>query len=459
MRSLGISISRDSLAAVVWDQALHSAKPVHFCSVQCEEPFGGPADIALLADRIRDGSGGAPLPPAVLSLPPSWTYVRQVELPVTDLPRAKKAHVADLEGNLPIEDEEILSDVLPLPPGQGGRFLAFAARRSAVEKTVAAFTEAGFRLDRVITDPVSLLLAQAPAKTRFSGLVLSRLNDLTVLRMEGGFLLWARQFPAEMIDAAGEPSAEVRELLATAEDGEPTANILVFGDVPAFLSGRPSVVSYVPPAGLDGASPVAYGAALAPFHAKETGGFSLRTSVETELERKREMRRIRILAAAVAVALFSAAGSVAVAQWAERTKVRLVQEQIRKEYSEIVPGARVVREETAQAQVREKLQSLARQLKELGADFPPATAMLQKASRALPAGEDIAVREASFDAGRLRLAGDAASAALVENYRSALVETFGPEAAVTIQESEGSARGGSVKYTILVEKQENGRAS
>lgn len=457
MKSVGISISRDSLSAVVWEQSLLSSRAEHCVSVRCEEPFGGPADIAQLASEIRNGTRGAALPPAVLSLPPSWTFVRRIELPVPDLPRAKKMHVAELEGNLPIDDEEILSDILPSPPGDGGKFLAIAARRSAVEKTVSAFSEAGFRLDRVITDHVALLLAVSSGQPPFSGLVLSRLNDLIVLRVDGGSLLWVRQFPAEMIDARGEPSPEVREALAPGGGEDASLPIRVFGEVPAFLSGHPSVSAHIPPAGLEEASPAAHGAALAPFFAKETGGFSLRTSVETELERTRARNQVRIAAAAVAVALLSAAGSVTVAQWSERKKVDQVRARIRAEFTEAVPGTRVVVQETAQ--IRERIHSLTRQQKELGTDFPPATEMLSKASRALPADGTISVREASFDAGRLRLAGDASSASLVETYRSSLREAFGEDTAVTVQESEGSARGGTVKYTILIEKGGNGRAS
>jgi type II secretion system protein L len=457
LKSVGISISRESLSAVVWEQNLLSSRAEHWCSVRCEEPFGGAADIARLASEIRNGTGGAALPPAVLSLPPSRTFVRRIELPVQDLPRAKKMHVAELEGNLPIEDEEILSDILPSPPGEGGKFLAIAARRSAVEKTVSGFSEAGFRLDRVITDHVALLLAVASEKAPFSGLVLSRLNDLIALRVEGGSLVWARQFPAEMIDARGEPSPEVREALAPGGGVDPSLPIRVFGEVPAFLSMLPTVSAHIPPAGLEEASPAAHGAALAPFFANRTGGFSLRTSVETELERTRGRNRVRIAAAAAAVALLSAAGSVSVAQWAERRKVDQVRARIRAEFTEAVPGTKVIVQETAQ--LRERIRSLNRQQKELGGDFPPATTMLARASGALPADGTISVREASFDAGRLRLAGDASSARLVESLRSSLVEAFGPGAAVTVQEAEGSAQGGTVKFTILIEDGGKGLAS
>jgi hypothetical protein len=85
--------------------------------------------------------------------------------------------------------------------------------------------------------------------------------------------------------------------------------------------------------------------------------------------------------------------------------------------------------------------------------------MLEKVSRSLPANQNVSVRELSYDSGRLRLQGDAGSAQLVETFRTSLVAAFGPEATVTVQEAEGSARGGSVRYSILIEKGGNGRAS
>ena len=85
--------------------------------------------------------------------------------------------------------------------------------------------------------------------------------------------------------------------------------------------------------------------------------------------------------------------------------------------------------------------------------------MLGLVSRALPEGGSISVREVSFDSGRLQIAGDAGSAQQVETFRTALVNAFGPTTNVNVQESEGSAQGGNLRYTILIEKEATGRAS
>jgi hypothetical protein len=82
-----------------------------------------------------------------------------------------------------------------------------------------------------------------------------------------------------------------------------------------------------------------------------------------------------------------------------------------------------------------------------------------KVSEALPAKENIVVREVSFDAGRLRLIGEAGGAPLVETYRAALSAALGPGVGVTVQESQGSAKAGTVRYTIQIEKKDAGRAS
>lgn len=458
MKSLGISIARNTLSAVLWEQSLFSSRMEGSCTVTCGEPYGGTEDIARLAEEVRRIAGAGSLPPAVLSLPPAWTFLRRISLPVSDLPRAKKMHIAELEGNLPIEDEEILSDVLPSPVGETGTFLAIAARRSAVEKAAAAFTAAGFRPDRAITDHVSLLCAALSSKSRFSGLVFSDRNDIVALRLSGGGVATARQFPVTIVENPEELENGIRDVLSADGHGFASQATVVFGTLPPVLAEiLPHADPFVQPEGGLNASPLAYGAALAPFYGKETGGFSLRTSAEAESERTKRQSRVRIAAAAVAVAILAASGSLGIARWAEAKKVARIRAEIRKEFTEAVPGVKVIVQETAQ--IREKIRSLSRQRKELGADFPEATSMLGMMSRALPADGNISVREVSFDSGRLRIAGDAASAQLVETFRTALVDAFGPETSVTVQEAEGSARGGNVRYTILIEKGGDGRVS
>ena len=177
----------------------------------------------------------------------------------------------------------------------------------------------------------------------------------------------------------------------------------------------------------------------------------------SESERKRDLFRTRIAAAAAAAAVLAVSLSIGIARWSQEKKVSRIRAEIRKEFTEAVPGVKVIVQETAQ--IREKVRSLSRQRKELGLDFPEPTAMLGKASRALPAGGKISVREISFDSGRLRIAGDAESAQLVESFRTSLVDAFGPGTNVTVQEAEGSARRGNLRYTILIEKGSDGRAS
>lgn len=460
MKSLGVSVARTTLSAVLWEHSLTSSRMEGTWTVPCSEPFGTPADIAHLADEIRSVAGSGALPPAVLSLPPAWTFVRRVSVPVPDLPRAKKLHVAELEGNLPIEDEEILSDILPSPPGEKGTFLAIAARRSTVEKAVDAFTAAGFRLDRAVTDHVSLLCAVRSAHGGFSGLVFSSRNDILALRLSGGALASARQLPASIATEPEELVRAVRDVLDTAADGAVFQPVVVVGDLPAALAEiLPHARPLAAPGQPEDTPALAYGAALVPFSGKLTGGFSLRTSAEAESERTRQRSRIRIAAAAAGVALLAAATTLGVAQWANAKKVATIRAEIRKEFTEAVPGTKLVVQGTATAQIREKIRSLSRQGKELGTDVPQPTAMLEPLSRALPKGGQISVREISFDSGRLRVAGDAGSAELVETFRSFLAAAFGPGNKVTVQETEGSAHEGKVRYTILVEREAEGRVS
>lgn len=456
-KSLGISIAPDSLSAVLWEQSLFSSKIEGECSVSCGEPYGGPEDIARLAEEVRKIAGPGPLPPAVLSLPPAWTFLRRISLPVSDLPRAKKIHLAELEGNLPMEDEEILSDVLPSPAAEKGTFMAIAARRSVVEKAVAAFSSAGFHPDRAITDHVALLCAVLSSKKGYSGLVFSGRNDFIVMRLSAGAVSSARQFPEAIAANPEDLVGGIREVAGETQDSPPQTSI-VFGNLsPPLEEILPQANLFVPPGNFGNASLLAYGAAISPFSIRETGGFSLRTSAEAESERARQRFRIRIAAAAAGIAILAVSGSIEVVRWSQSKKVSRIQEEIRKEFTEAVPGVKMVVQGTAQ--VREKMQSLSRQRKELGTDFPAASEMLAKVSGALSPDQDLSVREVSYDAGRLRLLGEAGSSQLVETFRASLVNRFGPETVVTVQEAEGSARGGKVRYTILIEKGGNGRAS
>jgi hypothetical protein len=408
---------------------------------------------------VRKGTGEGGLPPVVLSLPPSWTFLRQVELPVEDIGRAKKIHVAELEGNLPIEDEEILSDLLPSPPGAPGRFLAIASRRGEVEKAVKIFSEAGFPLDRVVTDHVSILSAALSGENGADGILLSTLSDIVVLRVDGGTIRWARQLPGAMAKDDAGLASQWREILAADPFAAAARRVTVLGEVPPVLAAELSGASRLatPPGVSDDTAVLAYGAALAPSLSSELAGFSLRTSAEAESALETGKRRIRIAAVAIAVALLSALAALETARWAEAKKVASIRAQIRKEFAEAVPGTKAGAQDTVQ--IRERIQSLRRQQKELGTDSPALSVLLMKVSQALPAKEDIAIREISVDAGRIRLTGEAGAAPLVESYRAALASALGPEAGVTVQESQGGGKTASIRFTILIETGGAGRAS
>ena len=457
MKTLGISISQDRLSALLWEQSLFASRCLFHCAVPCREPYGTPEDAANLAGEVRHRTGGKDLPSVVLSLPASWTYLRHVELPVNDLKRAKKIHVSELEGSLPLEDESILSDLLPSPAGQPGKFLAVAARRDAVEKTVAVFSAAGFDVDRVVTDHVSILSAILSSKALPDGLILSTLSDIVILRSEGGGIRWARQFPAALASDASELAKEWRELIQGDHTPDGSIRVTLLGEAPAALSAELAGAAAFNLPDAAGASLLAYGAARVFSFPKELGGFSLRTSADAESEQERQQRRVRIAAVAAAVAAISAVTSLEIVKWTQERKVAAVRAQIRKEFSEAVPGVKAAAQETAQ--IRGKIQSLKRQQKEMGIDSSGVSASLMKISQALPVKENIVMKELSFEGGRMRLTGEAGDSQLVEKYRTSLAAAFGPEVSVTVQESRGMPKSGTIRFTILIEKVSAGRAS
>lgn len=458
MLTIGISVSRDRICAVALDGSASSPRIAATVSVPCGEPFGGAADASAIAGELRGALPGIPLSGAVLTLPPPLTYLRPLTLPVSDLPRARAIHIAELEGNLPIEDEEILSDLLPPAPEPSGRFFAVAAKRSLVETTVENFRSGGIQLDRIVTDPVALLaLAAGNGGPPPDGVYLSAFSDILLLRVSDGGVGAARQFPLALADSPEEILSALRE---ASEDGEPAhapARFLV-GAAPGTLdfAVREATVlalpEAVPPSHL-----AAYGAALAALRPKVAAGFSLRTSADAASEKERVRRRGVVAAVAGAVAVLLALGALQFTVWAEGQKAARARALVRTEFTAAAPDVRNVVQ--AAAQIREKLESLRRQQKELGTDGPSPADLLMSASRTLPQGE-IALREVSIDGVRLRLAGEAGGGAkLVESYRAGLAEAFGPTFTVTVQESEGSARGASVRFTILVDRKGERRAS
>ena len=457
MHTIGISISRDRICAVALEGTTPGLRIAAAVSVPCAEPFGTDGDAAALSEALHEALPGVLLPGAVLTLPPPITFLRPLTLPVTDLPRARAIHLAELEGNLPIEDEEILSDLLPAPREGSGLFFAVAARRSFVESASKRFGAAGIRVDRVVTDPVALLLlAPDAAGAPRDGIYLSTVNDVLLLRVSGGGVTAARQFPDAMADRPEELLGAVREAAVEAGGAPPT--VFLIGETPAPLADALPDAERVPlPAGVSSSHLAAYGAALAPLRPDVGGGFSLRTSAEAALDQERDRRWKLATGIAAGVAVLLALGAFSFAGWTEGEKAARARALVRKEFAAVAPEVRNVVQ--AGVQIRAKLDSLRRQQKELGTDAPPPADMLQLASRAIPKGE-IAVREISIEGDRMRIAGDAGSdARLVETYRAGLATAFGPDYSATVQESGGSVKGTSVKFTILVEKKGDRRAS
>ena len=455
MLTIGISISRNRIGAVALDGTGATVGVAAVAERACAEPFGDAGDAAALAEQLRAALGGKGLPGAVVSLPPPLTFLRPTALPVTDLERARAIHLAELEGNLPVDDEEILSDLLPGAPGTPGTFLAVAARRSFVGRIAGAVGDAGLPVDRVVTDHVGLLHLASYAGVPRDALLLGAFHDLLLLRTSGGGVAAARQFPAAMADAPEEIASAAREAMETGVDSPVPA--FLFGSPPAGLAERIPGVTEVPlPEGIDPAHLPAFGAALVPRQPEISAGFSLRTSAEAAKEKARE-RRLRLFSAvAGGAAILLALGALEFAVWAEGRKAAVARALVRKEFTEAAPDVRNVVQATAQ--IREKVASVRRQQKELGTDVIPPPEFLMRASQALPKGE-IAVREASVEGFRMRLGGEAAEAGLVEGYRTALAGVFGPTYTVTVQESTGSARGSSVRFTILLERKGDAGAS
>src|SRR5512143_2532259 len=363
MHTLGISISRDRICAVALEESTPVRRVAAAASVPCSAPFGSPGDAVALSEALREALPGIPLPGAVLTLPPPLTFLRPMTLPVTDLPRARAVHLAELEGNLPIEDEEILSDLLPAPREGSGLFFAVAARRSFVESASEQFGAAGIRVDRVVTDPVALLLlASEAAGAPRDGIYLSTFNDILLLRVSGGGVTAARQFPQAMADRPEEILGAIRE--AAGETGSAPPLIFLVGETSASLADVLPDAERIPlPEGILSAGLAAYGAALAPLRPRVGGGYSLRTSAEAALERDRDRRWKLATGIAAGVAVILALGAFWFAGWTEGNKAARARALVKKEFAAVAPDVRNVVQ--PRIQIRAKLDSLQHQQKEL----------------------------------------------------------------------------------------------
>jgi len=452
--TIGIAVTRNQLLAVVMGDTTSSSRPTAVVSVQCREPFGWKEEAVALVDQLRAILSSGVLPGAVITLPPAMTYLRPLTLPVTDFKRARLIHLGELEGNLPIEDEEILSDLLPSSPVTTDKFLAVAARRSLVEKTVETFQNAGIRVDLVITDHAALLAA-AFGKIPEDALLVSVFSDILLLRVSEGGVRAARQFPISMADTPADILAAVADMT---RDKGPALPLITAGELPASIANGLSEYKALPlPEGIPPSHFVAFGAALAPKSHKILGGFSLRTSAEAAADKVREERKIRIAAIAAAVAAVFLIMTLQFFVWASGKKLAKVRDQIRSEFSQIAPDV-TLRNATMENQIREKITSMKHLQKDLGLNAPPPADMLALASSALPKG-NIAVREISVEGGRARLVGETEDSRLAESFRTKLSQSFGPGYTATLQGTESGAKRGSVKFTILVEQNENYRAS
>jgi type II secretion system protein L len=451
MKRIGISISTDRLSAYAWEKTLFSGRAVASCEVPCTEPWGSRDDVRALAGRLRELLGDS-LPPVVLSLPPGECHVRMLELPVRDLKSARLIHVAEIEDSLPFDGEEIVSDIFPVDECKG-LFIAFAARRSSIARFADLYSEAGFHVETVVTDPVALLCAAASAVSDRAFHLASFESDVVLLSVDDLKIRKVRQFPASILES---PERFLKESNAFFESiprlltaGAPPSGLQLFGDLPR--------IALVPPGAFDHASAVAFGASLAPFSGKITHGFSLASSSQGIDEAGRQDSRLRFAAIASAVALLACIFALEMARWASARQVAVVRKQLRSEFSAAVPDAKVIVREAVQ--IREKTAALQRQRDELGLDLPRVTPLLATISAALPKDKSLSVKEISVDGIRLRVAGESGGAAAVESYRAALATSLGKPFDVTVQESRGSARGESVTFTILIEKRKADLAS
>lgn len=444
MRTVGISIGRDGLRAVVRNRA---SKAVSHLAVEvpCFLPFTA-SDSARLATVIRETVGTVDFPAVTLSVPASWTFVRFLDLPVDDLAKARTIKLSPLEGELPISDDEILCDLLPALPASPNRFPAVSSRRSAVEDAVALLANAGVVVDRVIADPVAIFLASLESGLGDdSATVVALLPDLVAVTVSTGHVTAIRQFPPSPAGAAETCADAVSSI--SCFNSRPR---LLCG--PSVADGTVSIPGFDPfrlPSDLEGPFAAALGASAAADLDRSIAGFSLRTSRDAESESATGALLRKVAVAVVAITCVVGLAALLLSARVAAKEVESLKDAARKELLEAAPSVKNIT--AAATQARERMKSLDRQRKELGLDVPSTSFAI---SRIATAASGISVREISVEGGRHRVAGEAPSLAAVEAFRTALSKGF-PGATVTMKETEGVSRAGAgtVKFTISIEEE------
>lgn len=99
--------------------------------------LGDEQDLAAVARRIAADLKGSPR--IVLCLPPEMFAQRMIELPLTDLRKVREILPVQMQGEIALQPEEAVFDVLP---STEGKFLALWARHTDLAGILTTFTEA-----------------------------------------------------------------------------------------------------------------------------------------------------------------------------------------------------------------------------------------------------------------------------------------------------------------------------
>ncbi len=188
MHTIGISITRDRIFAVALDASTPVPRIAAAVSVPCTEPFGTAGGRGrAFGGAPRSAAGGPPAgrgadAAAADHVPPADDAPgdRSSE-GEGDPPGRARGEPADRGRGDPVRS--------PAGPARKGRDSSSRSPRG--DRSWKArrndFGAAGIRVDRVVTDPVALLLlAPEVAGAPLDGVYLSTFNDILLLRVSGG---------------------------------------------------------------------------------------------------------------------------------------------------------------------------------------------------------------------------------------------------------------------------------
>jgi general secretion pathway protein L len=374
-----------------------------------EHPF---ASLLMDADAFKEGDK------VVLALPPSFLYMREMELPLRDLRKIREVLPLELKGETAFATEELVFDALQL---DDGKILATWGKRHVIAEHIAVMTDNGMEPE-IVTSSMFHWHALIPEEELHGQVALSDGESLAVYK--NGKPCYIRSLHQ------GEPFFEISRTLKALEisKGIKVEKVLLHGDAANLKSdlpaGPPSFA--VLPSNREMAS--VFGG-LAAETRDLAGAYAIARACAMEeplnfrsgdlsytAGRKKALHRLRISLTLAVVCLLLLGIETGLRYYLVQHDLDSVNNSIRSIYRDIFPNRKKPVDEVAEVRS---------EIKRLGGGAATGSVLSSLKNLADIKGPDVtALFEIELDGDQLRVRGDAHSIAAVNDFRSRAAALF-----------------------------------